>query len=149
MAAATMNRHGSAGTLLPAEKRHSQHKREMGERLDEWFLKFDADGNEQLDRQELTALLGHLHPTLPPPEASMVDELMAKAESEGGAGRVGVKKVVTKYAAYASNQKWVDDIFSQFDDDGSGYFERDELLPLLQVCLERTTGVLAATVAVP
>ena len=120
---------------LTVEQKHDRHQAELSVKVDEWFAKYDEDNNGYLDRDELTALLVHLHPGTPPPDASLVDELIEKARgstTEAGATRAALRKVVRRYASYASNQKWIDDLFKKFDADGSGFFEQDELTALLK-----------------
>ena len=60
--------------------KHSLHYKAMDTALDEWFGKFDGDHNGTLDREELTALLVHLHPDMPPPQASYVGLLPSEFE---------------------------------------------------------------------
>lgn len=52
--------------------KHTLHYKAVDLALDEWFNKFDGDQNGSLDREELTALLVHLHPDMPTPKASYV-----------------------------------------------------------------------------
>ena len=47
----------------------------LNEQLDEWFDKFDADGDKQFDRDELAALLAHLNPGAPP-SSDVIDMVM-------------------------------------------------------------------------
>ena len=44
------------------EKKSEARNKLLNEQLDEWFDKFDADGDKQFDRDELAALLAHLNP---------------------------------------------------------------------------------------
>ena len=66
----------------------------------------------------------------------MADELMAKArsadEADDGTSRQALKKVVRRHAAYASNQKWIDDMFRRYDEDNSGFFEHMEVRMILK-----------------
>ena len=48
------------------EKKSEARNKILNEQLDEWFDKFDTDGDKQFDVEELTALLGHLNPGAPP-----------------------------------------------------------------------------------
>ena len=60
--------------------KHSLHYKAMDTAFDEWFGKFDGDQSGTLDREELTALLVHLHPDMPPPQASYVGLLPSEFE---------------------------------------------------------------------
>tara|TARA_B110001452_G_scaffold171444_1_gene143535 strand:- start:109 stop:588 length:480 start_codon:yes stop_codon:yes gene_type:complete len=61
---------------------------------------------------------------------------MAKArgvnENEDGTSRQALKKVVRRHAAYAANQKWIDEMFRKYDEDNSGFFEQKEVRTLLE-----------------
>ena len=48
------------------EKKNEARSKLLNEQLDEWFDKFDTDGDKQFNREELTALLSHLNPGAPP-----------------------------------------------------------------------------------
>ena len=47
--------------------------------VDAWFTKFDTDGSASLEREELRALLSHLHPSAP-----ITDDTLAMLMDRGG-----------------------------------------------------------------
>ena len=58
-------------------KRAAQNAR-MQAQLDEWFANFDANGDQQFNRDELSALLAHLNPGAPP-SSDTLDTIMRDA----------------------------------------------------------------------
>ena len=60
------------------EKKSEARNKLLNEQLDEWFDKFDADGDKQFDREELAALLAHLNPGAPPSN-DVIDMVMKDA----------------------------------------------------------------------
>ena len=61
-----------------------QMEARIQEQIESWFLKFDADGNNALDKEELRNLLTHLHPEKPADDAAL-ENLMQMA---GGASSI-------------------------------------------------------------
>ena len=55
-----------------------QMEARIQEQIESWFLKFDADGNNALDKEELRNLLTHLHPEKPADDAAL-ENLMQMA----------------------------------------------------------------------
>ena len=55
-----------------------QMEARVQEQIESWFLKFDADGNNALDKEELRNLLTHLHPEKPADDAAL-ENLMQMA----------------------------------------------------------------------
>lgn len=122
-----------------AAKTHTQ--------LDEWFEKFDANGDQQFNRKELLALLTHLNPGAPP-SLDTIDMVMRDAtgvftpgtgtskghgvyepsgrktvlagDVNGLVHRDRLMPTVKKYSAYVRQQAKIDAIFAKFDEDGSG-----------------------------
>ena len=68
--------------VLAAKKQQMESR--IQEQVESWFTKFDADGNNALNKEELRALLTHLHPEKPADDAAL-DNLMTMA---GGATSV-------------------------------------------------------------
>eukprot|EP01047_Picozoa_sp_COSAG01_P080074 COSAG01_NODE_15426_length_1338_cov_1.929782_2_plen_204_part_00 len=141
----------SSRKLVRQRREKAERMREMEiertrselQQVGEWFRKFDKDGSNTLDREELSQLLSHLVPDYAPDEAAL-NLLMEKAvDVQGkdeqvctwdthGITRAAVRLVVTKYLAYLKEQKYLDKIFEKFDTDKSGLLEKQELLGLMQ-----------------
>lgn len=60
------------------EKKSEARSKLLSEQLDEWFNKFDTDGDKHFDRDELAALLTHLNPGAPP-SSDVIDMVMKDA----------------------------------------------------------------------
>ena len=60
-----------------------QMEARIQEQIEAWFLKFDADGNNALDKEELRNLLTHLHPDKAADDAALENlmEMAGAAES--------------------------------------------------------------------
>ena len=61
--ATAKERNTKRAKALAAKKR--QHEADLLVQVDAWFTKFDTDGSASLEREELRALLSHLHPSAP------------------------------------------------------------------------------------
>ena len=133
-----------AATL--AVKQNARNEK-MQAQLDEWFAKFDTNGDQQFNRTELAALLAHLNPGAPPTD-EVIDTVMRDATGVYGpsvrksaassvydaadrkmvlAGDVNglvhrdkLIPTVKKYSAYVKEQAKIDSIFAKFDQDDSG-----------------------------
>ena len=57
-----------------AKKSEARNKLLTGQ-LDGWFLQFDSNGDQQFNRDELSALLAHLNPGAPP-TSEVIDLVM-------------------------------------------------------------------------
>jgi len=123
--------------VLAAKKQQMESR--IQEQVESWFTKFDADGNNALNKEELRALLTHLHPEKPADDAAL-DNLMTMA---GGATSVmplgstqitkdACMKTIQKYNSYLKDKIQLDSLFNQFDKDGSGTLESSELLNVLK-----------------
>ena len=127
--------------VLQERKRERQAQLQL--QLDEWFERFDEDQNKQLDRNELRKLLMHLHPDTPVEEEAL-DYLIKRATEivsasltlEGNANglvpRDKAVKTVTRYSQYLKDKRELDDKLKQFDSDGNGKLEPEELAALLR-----------------
>ena len=93
-----------------AEKEQAQQKQ-----IDEWFEKFDENGNDQLERDELRGLLIHLYPGRVPTEdalnflikkATEIDTFSIKiaGNETGSVSREAVRTTVKRYRDYFREQ---------------------------------------------
>lgn len=144
------------------EKKSEARSKLLSAQLDEWFNKFDTDGDKHFDRDELAALLTHLNPGAPP-SSDVIDMVMKDAtgvytvsldgkpagrkshmydnsgqrsvmqgRANGTIHRDKLVPVVKKYSAYIREQAKIDAVFDKFDTDKSGTLEQSELLPLMK-----------------
>jgi hypothetical protein len=101
-----------------------------------WFDQFDTNCDSQLERDELRALLTHLHPLRPPNEKNL-DKLIYDATAvkthtmhlpgnkNGTVGFHSARETVQAYAEHCKDEEYLDSIFDQFDTNGDA--ELDEL----------------------
>lgn len=82
-AAGAKNRDVKRAKALTAKKR--QLENDVKVQVDTWFGRFDTDGSATLDKDELRALLSHLHPENPPNDAVLM-MLMTKSMKFDTAG---------------------------------------------------------------
>ena len=75
--ATAKERNTKRAKALAAKKR--QHEADLLVQVDAWFTKFDTDGSASLEREELRALLSHLHPSAP-----ITDDTLAMLMDRGG-----------------------------------------------------------------
>jgi len=126
-----------AARKAAAEKRKfalAEKKREreeaMQKQIDEWFTKYDQDGNGQLSAEEMKQLLTFLHPGHEPNEEQMA--MLNKYLGDDKQGdREEVRKVVSKFEAYVELGPQIDEAFAKFDADGSGQLEKEEVKKLV------------------
>ena len=64
----------AAALAVKQEAKNAQ----VQQQLDEWFEKFDENGDQQFDRKELQALLAHINPGFDPTE-EVIDMVMRDA----------------------------------------------------------------------
>ena len=107
-----------------------------------WYSQFDTNRNGVLERDELRALLQHLHPDHAPDE-KMLDWLIERATAiesfslqlsgslHGAVSRLAIMKTVEKYDAVIRQKTRLDEIFRTADVDGSGKLERSEVLAMM------------------
>jgi len=115
----------------------------MKAELRDWFGRFDDNNDGRLQRDELRALLTHLEPESPPDEATL-DMLIVKATSiesssltirgnkNGSVDWHAVQETVLRFRDHVREKGFLDGIFDRFDADGSGHFDKEELMPLLR-----------------
>ena len=134
--------HGAAMSNAKNKKQQKAKQRAEEERIkeqvDEWFSKFDTDGNSVLSREEVKALLGYVAGKEPSDEA--LDMALSKATESGSAEGITRKvayKVVNTTANYIKEQQVIDPIFAKYDTDKSGDLDNSELLGLLRLVAEK------------
>lgn len=131
--------------------KHEAQATRVQAQLDEWFENFDANGDQQFNREELLALLTHLNPGAPP-SSGTIDMVMRDAtgvyapgtgktvgngvyepsgrrtvlagDVNGLVHRDKLMPTVKKYSAYVREQAKIDAIFDKFDEDHSGMLVR-------------------------
>ena len=109
-------------------KRDAERAARMQAEVEAWFEQFDQDKDGKLSRDELRALLTHLHPSRPPSELNL-DYLIERATAIESAtmrisgnkdGKVGwhdVRQTVLWYSDYCKDQRYIDSMFAKFDVD--------------------------------
>lgn len=113
--------------------------------LQEWFEEFDINKDNTLQRDELRALLTHLHPQAPPTEENLdflierstrveSSTLSIKGNKNGAVPWADAMSTVLRWTDYVREQAFIDSIFTEFDDDQSGTLDPSELTGLLQKC---------------
>lgn len=119
------------------QERNQEFKAEQEEiarQVEEWFVKFDEDGDMVLSREEMKSLLTHVSGREPTDDA--LDVAMSKALEVGasdGITRKVAHSIVMKTAAYMKEQAVIDPIFAKYDTDKSGDLDNAELLQLLKL----------------
>ena len=125
--------------------RQREHERQVRitAEVDEWFRKFDTNGDHKLQRDELCELLTWLHPSRPPTDANL-DLIIEKAtaietysmkiagDPNGSLSWHDVRPAVLQYNDYVKDQQYIDTVFERYDTDHSGELDASELLHLLQ-----------------
>jgi len=111
--------------------------------VDGWMTRFDINNDNILQRDELRALLVHLHPERVPSEDSL-DFLIEKATAvetyslriagnkNGVVSWHEVRPTVLRYHEYCKDQTYLDKVFRRFDTDESGTLDASELPALLR-----------------
>ena len=131
------------------QRRGSLHQRRLEQEakqqilLESWFEQFDSNGDKQLDRSELRALLTHLYPGSPPEEGAL-DFLIKKATEIRAASMhlagnpnglvpwAAAVKTVARYGAYLREKARLDALMEELDVDESGGLDAKELGMFLQ-----------------
>ena len=134
----------AGGSNAKAQRRGSLHQRRLEQEakqltlLESWFEKFDSNGDKQLDREELQALLTHLYPGSPPDEGAL-DFLVKKATEIRSASMhltgnpnglvpwAAAVKTVARYGAYLKEKGKLDALLRELDVDESGGLDKGEL----------------------
>ena len=135
--AALRTRGGKARKKREALKRKRAELLKQQERaIDLWFVKFDINHDQGLQKSELFELLKLFQPDADPPDELMLSYLMSVSAKIDGevctVKRSSLQKVMMVYRDYAANKDRIDPIFEKFDRDQSGFLERSELLRLLK-----------------
>ena len=138
-----------AGSMPQAKKlkllrqREEERQAKVHAQVTGWFEKFDENGDGLLQREELRALLTHLNPSRPPTDANL-DWLLIKAteisthtmklrgDKNGAVAFHDARATVMRYHDHCKDQAYLDAIFKQYDTDGNGELDGDELPGLLQ-----------------
>jgi len=132
-----------AKKLKMLREQWAEQQAKMHAEVSQWFELFDENGDGQLQRHELRALLTHLNPQRAPSEANL-DWLVEKATAiethtmiihgnrHGAVGFHELRETVMRYSDYCKDEAYLDAIFKEFDDDGNEELDEDELLGLLQ-----------------
>ena len=127
------------------QERDKKRQEKLKVQLEEWFQKFDSNGDGQFQRDELRMLLVFLYPQNEPEEAA-IDMLMLKAtavethtmhlpgDKNGSVGRADLMETVMRYRDHIAEQQYLDGFFEKYDSDGNGSFDPAELLQLLTEC---------------
>ena len=86
------NRDAKRSKALAIKKQQMEAR--IQEQIEAWFLKFDADGNNALDKEELRNLLTHLHPDKPADDDALQNlmEMAGAAESVLPHGQQSISK---------------------------------------------------------
>ena len=109
-----------------AKKSEARNKLLTGQ-LDGWFLQFDSNGDQQFNRDELSALLAHLNPGAPP-TSEVIDLVMRFAT-----GVYGMRLDGTSPAA--GRLSGVYDVKGRraiLHGDVNGLVHRDQLIPVVK-----------------
>jgi calcium-binding protein CML len=132
-----------AKKLQLLREREAARNAKMKAEVDQWFERFDTNGDGKLQRDELRALLTHLIPSRPPTEANL-DELIEKATAvetfsmhlpgnkSGDVAYRDTRTTVMRYYEFVKNQNYLDGVFRRYDLDGNGTLDEDELLEFLK-----------------
>ena len=120
-----------------------QAKRQQ--KLQGWFEEFDTNKDQKLQRDEFAQLLTHLHPEFPPSEEQL-DKLCERAtriesstlklagDKHGAIAWHSVLETVLCYGDYVREERFLNEIFAEFDADDSGTLDPSELAGLLRKC---------------
>ena len=86
------NRDAKRSKALAIKKQQMEAR--IQEQIEAWFLKFDADGNNALDKEELRNLLTHLHPDKPADDDALQNlmEMAGATESVLPHGQQSISK---------------------------------------------------------
>lgn len=136
----------------------AQRKARLDAEVAGWMEEFDLNRDSLLQRDELRALLTHLHPERPPTEETL-DFLIERATAiesysmrikgnpNGDVSWHEVRPTVVRFHEYCKDQKYLDAIFRRFDADNNGTFDPSELPALLRAVAPSDCTVTDADVA--
>ena len=146
--------HRRAQTL---KDRHERREAALRAQLEEWFEKYDSNGDGKFSRDELRVLLTEILPDHPPTEENL-DYLIERATSmdtvslkirgnkNGSVTRHELMKTVMRYKDHIAQQKYLDRVFELYDADGNGSFDPGEVEKLLRAAAPEGVDVDASDV---
>lgn len=129
-----------------------ERNKQLQQQIESWYSQFDTNRNGVLERDELRALLQHLHPDHAPDE-KMLDWLIERATAiesfslqlsgslHGAVSRLAISKTVEKYDSVVRQKTRLDEIFGTADVDGSGKLERSEVLAMMNDLASKTPSL--------
>lgn len=123
-------------------EREAEYQDKVRQQVTAWFDQFDENGDGQLQREELRALLTHLNPERPPSDDNLdfliekatevnTFSLQMKGNKNGAVSWHDTRATVARYADYCKDEAYLDAIFKEFDTDGNGELDSNELHPFL------------------
>ena len=113
--------------LVGDSEAHAQRQEKLRAQLEEWFQKFDANGDGQFQRDELRQLLIFLYPNNPAPAEETIDLLIERATAietaslkvrgnkDGAVSRNELLETVLRYRDHIAEQQYLDKFFDEYD----------------------------------
>ena len=103
------------------------HEQEMKRRERQHFARYDVNGSNLLERDELRKFLQDVRPNEPTPSDELCDTLITMSGNENGVAMHALADTSLRYFSYLSEKQSLDRFFSALDLDGSGSIEESEL----------------------
>lgn len=128
------------------KERDKERQEKLRAQLEDWFEKFDTNGDGVFQRDELRQLLIFLFPNNTAPAEETIDLLIIRAteietsslkvrgNKDGAVSRNELLETVLRYRDHIGEQQYLNKFFDEYDTDKSGSFDASELLALLKAC---------------
>jgi Ca2+-binding EF-hand superfamily protein len=109
------------------KERDAQRQEKLRAQLEEWFEKFDSNGDGQFQRDELRELLIYLFPNNTAPAEETIDLLMIRAteietsslkvrgNKDGAVSRNELLETVLRYRDHIAEEKYLNGFFEEYD----------------------------------
>eukprot|EP01065_Artemidia_motanka_P037278 TRINITY_DN4569_c0_g1_i1.p1 TRINITY_DN4569_c0_g1~~TRINITY_DN4569_c0_g1_i1.p1 ORF type:complete len:228 (+),score=49.22 TRINITY_DN4569_c0_g1_i1:69-686(+) len=118
-----------------AAQEHWKRQKEINERLDIIFKKYDTDQSGRLDREQVANIMTDLDGSTPPgtrPPEEEIDYIMHEsAGTDSEVSREELSQMIALWASYVKEKQIVEDSWDRHDTDRSGTLGREQLRTLL------------------